>query len=52
MRKLWTTSDIMYYWNKSASQISKWRLNGLKCTQLGIGYVYAYSDIIDYLMED
>ena len=52
MRKLWTTKDIMYYYGKTDSQVKQWRKDGLKHTHLSSGYVYEYSDIIDYLMED
>jgi hypothetical protein len=51
MRNLWTTTDLMYYYNKSAAQIKRWREDGLKCIQLGIGYVYYYKDIVEYLGE-
>jgi hypothetical protein len=52
MRKLWTTNDICFYYGKSKAQVKQWRSDGLRCTQIGSGYVYYYSDIIDYLMED
>ena len=52
MRKPWTTKDIMFYFNKSSAEISRWRKDGLKCTPLNEGYVYKYEDIVEYLMED
>jgi len=52
MRKLWTTKDLMYYYGKTGRQIANWRRDGLKCIELGSGYVYEYSDIVEYLMED
>ena len=51
MRKTWTTKDIMYYYNKSSNQIAKWRKEGLKCTPTNEGYLYNYSDIVEFLSE-
>ena len=49
MRKLWTTKDIMYYYGKTKSQVERWRDEGLKCTELTTGYVYKYSDLVEFL---
>ena len=51
MKDLWSTSDLMAYYNKSASQIKAWRNDGLKSTMLSGAYYYEYKDIVEYLGE-
>ena len=51
MRKLWITTDLMYYYGKTSKQVAKWREDGLKSTMLSGAYYYDYKDIVDYLKE-
>jgi hypothetical protein len=51
MRNLWTTKDIMYYYGKTGRQVAAWRKDGLRCTALGSGYIYEYSDLVEFLSE-
>ena len=51
MRNLWTTKDICLYFDKTSRQVAAWRKDGLRCTELGSGYVYYYKDIVEYLGE-
>jgi len=51
MRKLWTTSDIMYYYDVTKNIVKQWREDGLKCIYLSGGYIYEYKDIVEYLGE-
>ena len=51
MRKLWTTKELMTYYNKTENDIKRWRKDGLKNTMLSGAYYYDYSDIVEYLSE-
>ena len=51
MRNNLTTIEVMGYFNKTKQEVAKWRDDGLKCIDLGSGYIYSYSDIMNYLED-